>query len=286
MAEIGYCPKCKDKREIKDGQVVVFKNKRRVWKGVCIECGTSMSRVLGKASPSVGEVGTAQPGEEATKAPKAKKKGLCVKAGKLAGKLTRGVYPICQRVAKVGAAAYQTVVKKGEQVVKGVFSVCAGHSRVKGIRRYEKKQRRVFARLGAEIFQLNKEKAEDIWGQSKVNELIGELAEAEQHLQEIRQATEAEGFEKGNEAIYKRALADLKNAASRKRLNAIRVLEKLGKKQGIVYLSEVLKDTDEAIRMRAAVAINRLTRITSTTAEKVSKKDEVGLEPKPGAAPG
>ena len=47
MAE-GYCVKCKEKREIKDPEEVVMKNKRRAMKGTCPVCGTKMFRILGK----------------------------------------------------------------------------------------------------------------------------------------------------------------------------------------------------------------------------------------------
>jgi len=44
----GYCVKCKDKREIKDGNEVTMKNGRKAMKGKCPTCGTGMFRILGK----------------------------------------------------------------------------------------------------------------------------------------------------------------------------------------------------------------------------------------------
>jgi hypothetical protein len=44
----GYCVKCKGKKEIKDGKEVVTKNGRRMMKGKCPTCGTTMCRILGK----------------------------------------------------------------------------------------------------------------------------------------------------------------------------------------------------------------------------------------------
>lgn len=43
----GYCVKCKSKKEMKDGQEVTMKNKRKAMKGKCSSCGTSMFRILG-----------------------------------------------------------------------------------------------------------------------------------------------------------------------------------------------------------------------------------------------
>ena len=42
----GYCMKCKEKREIKDGEEVKMKNGRPAMKGVCSTCGTKMFKIL------------------------------------------------------------------------------------------------------------------------------------------------------------------------------------------------------------------------------------------------
>jgi hypothetical protein len=50
MAETynGYCVKCKDKRDF-EGEVHVSESGRRMAKGKCPVCGTTMNRILGKA---------------------------------------------------------------------------------------------------------------------------------------------------------------------------------------------------------------------------------------------
>jgi hypothetical protein len=50
MAETynGYCVKCKAKRDYQ-GEVVVSKSNRRMAKGPCPVCGTTVARILGKA---------------------------------------------------------------------------------------------------------------------------------------------------------------------------------------------------------------------------------------------
>jgi len=47
-AEMGYCVKCKTKREIKDAKRVTMKNGRAALQGKCPVCGTGMYRILGK----------------------------------------------------------------------------------------------------------------------------------------------------------------------------------------------------------------------------------------------
>ncbi len=45
---IGYCMKCKEKKEMKDAEIVTMKNNRNAVKGVCTKCGTKMFKILGK----------------------------------------------------------------------------------------------------------------------------------------------------------------------------------------------------------------------------------------------
>lgn len=49
MAEQGYCVKCREKKDIADGQVVTMKNGRKAMKGKCASCGTGMYKILPKS---------------------------------------------------------------------------------------------------------------------------------------------------------------------------------------------------------------------------------------------
>lgn len=44
----GYCVKCREKVEIKGGKITTTKNGRRMAKGTCPTCGTTVSRFLPK----------------------------------------------------------------------------------------------------------------------------------------------------------------------------------------------------------------------------------------------
>jgi hypothetical protein len=48
-AEIAYCVKCREKREMADGKEVEMKGGRRAMSGTCTTCGTKMFKILGKA---------------------------------------------------------------------------------------------------------------------------------------------------------------------------------------------------------------------------------------------
>ena len=49
---IGYCVKCKEKREMKNEEIVVMENKRvpglKRIKGNCTVCNTNMSKIIGR----------------------------------------------------------------------------------------------------------------------------------------------------------------------------------------------------------------------------------------------
>ena len=46
MGEMGYCVKCKAKKEMKDCEKVTMKNNRQAMKGKCSTCGTGMYKIL------------------------------------------------------------------------------------------------------------------------------------------------------------------------------------------------------------------------------------------------
>jgi len=46
MAEVGYCVKCKAKKEMKDTENVTMKNGRKAMKGKCTSCGTGMYKIM------------------------------------------------------------------------------------------------------------------------------------------------------------------------------------------------------------------------------------------------
>jgi len=48
MAEIGYCVKCKEKREMLEEERVTMKNGRPAMKGKCSVCGCGMYKILPK----------------------------------------------------------------------------------------------------------------------------------------------------------------------------------------------------------------------------------------------
>ena len=50
---IGYCLKCKAKREMRNTERVVLKSNRIADKGTCVVCGTTVFRLIGSAKKEV-----------------------------------------------------------------------------------------------------------------------------------------------------------------------------------------------------------------------------------------
>ena len=48
MADILYCVKCREKREIDNAEAVTMKNGKPAMKGKCPVCGTAMFKIGGK----------------------------------------------------------------------------------------------------------------------------------------------------------------------------------------------------------------------------------------------
>jgi ribosomal protein L32 len=46
MADIAYCVKCKEKREMKDPHHITMKNGKPALQGLCPVCGTRLNRIL------------------------------------------------------------------------------------------------------------------------------------------------------------------------------------------------------------------------------------------------
>jgi hypothetical protein len=46
MADIAYCVKCKEKREMKNPHEITMKNGKHAMQGTCVVCGTKLNRIL------------------------------------------------------------------------------------------------------------------------------------------------------------------------------------------------------------------------------------------------
>lgn len=260
MSKIGFCAKCRKRMPIENPQELLLENNMKAIRGTCGKCDfpiftvTNENKKPSKAKPK-----------------KCKERALCVKAGKISGNLARKVYPI----RKFGTSAYEAVqkaVKKSEKAVKETFYFCTAPCRKIELRRHEKNQHQLFAQLGSEIYKNRKKQTKDIINQSKIKSIIGKINDLKKDFD--NNTAEPETPVK-TQSRFEEAVLKLKNKNPRVRLASIGVLESLGQKDGISYLTDVLSDTDEAVRTRASEVINKLTSVETPTFAEPKEKPKV-----------
>jgi hypothetical protein len=74
MATIGYCVKCKEKREMKGEKQITMKNGRPATSGTCSVCGTKMFKIGGSGGGSTSTPAKAKPKAKAKVKAKTKSK--------------------------------------------------------------------------------------------------------------------------------------------------------------------------------------------------------------------
>lgn len=290
MEQIGYCVRCKKRMAIKDGQEVTMANNMKAIRGACSECSSPIFTIIGKTTQSSKEANITEQTKEMPESKKSKKKTICLCAGDLAGNVARSVYPIKKEISKFGTSFYnaaQEVIKKSEKVVKDTFIICDRCKTKKSSTNYEEIQRKILAQLGAKIFELRQKETQDVFNQPDVKKLFDEAAEIDETIQKARKEMEAKRLAKEKEHSFSRAVFNLKDTNPKVRLAAIRILEIIGKKEGISYLSNILEDPDEAVRNRASAAIAKLTKVGPVVTKKSRSKKETEPSPAPetGAGP-
>lgn len=72
LATVGYCVKCKQKREIKGERQIIMKNGRPATTGTCTFCGTKMFKIGGGGGGAVKAKAKKAPAKKKSKAKKKK----------------------------------------------------------------------------------------------------------------------------------------------------------------------------------------------------------------------
>ena len=192
-------------------------------------------------------------------------KQVCVTAGKTAGSVVRGASNLTESVRKGTSVISQTLVstcKATGQILQEV-SLKIGNlcSRVKTDSHFaywETKQKEVFQKFGHEIFNLILSEEATVLENKKVKELLEEARNCEKELQKIKDEMALQREKMEIAITLKRAEVDLKSNDPRIRRVAIRVLERLGVKEAIPYLTKALNDTDVEVRTRASEVMHKL----------------------------
>ena len=99
---------------------------------------------------------------------------------------------------------------------------------------------------------------EEILKDKKIEELILKANMYEKEIQRIKEERELQQQSMAALAIINRAKEDLKSLDAKRRIIALRLLEKVGTEEVIPVLTEALNDIDEAVKLRAGEIIIEL----------------------------
>ena len=78
-----YCVKCKSKREMKNPKEHTTANNRKMLKGKCPKCDTTMCRIMGKSAAGASEITGAKKSRKSRKSRKSKMGGKSRKYSKV-----------------------------------------------------------------------------------------------------------------------------------------------------------------------------------------------------------
>ena len=137
-------------------------------------------------------------------------------------------------------------------------SVCCADPLEAKRERLEKAHKEILGRLGLEtlaISRRNPPSAEDV---EMVNKLTMEAQARETELLEIRDAIVRKRQDREIDSLRRSAEADLKSPSANVRRVAVRVLDRVGKRETIPVLTAVLRDPDPDVRSSAAQTIHKL----------------------------
>lgn len=178
---------------------------------------------------------------------------------------------VMKKLVKKKGTGKETLKKEEGQKIMTVCEklgkICQSERRL-----VEKKKREAYKRLGAELWLLYREKADDIFAQKKIMDILKEIERYEVDLDKIHVDKGSRGKEEEHRTMMKDAIKNLTNNDSRIRKASIRIIERLSAKEAIPQLIGLLDDPDETIRAQAAFLMHQL--VNKAEKQKVVKPDK------------
>jgi len=184
------------------------------------------------------------------------------------GKVCEVTGRVAGSVARKTTAGLEKTKGRTATLCRKVSSICKPATA-----RIEEKRRDVFARLGAETWNLYQAKVfKSVFQQEKVKKLVEEIEQYEEEIQKEKEAIVAQKKTEWHRALLRKARTDLKSKDAKTREATIRALDKLGDRAAIPYLDRVLNDPDAQVRRRAVDALHKLVDISGEEAPSGQKK--------------
>ena len=188
-----------------------------------------------------------------------KEKGICVMVGKCVGSTYRKVIEKTNSFMLFLGKASQSA---GEEIREMFAKSDNLFRRVKNdgqLAHWEMKQKDNFAKFGEEVYRLKEAEINKLFKEGNVKQILEQIKKDQVQIDEIKDAMYAQQKRMSEIIIFKRALVELKSPEAHTRRVALRVMERINKKEAIPHLVNVLSDPDPEVRDRARELIQKLT---------------------------
>lgn len=192
-------------------------------------------------------------------------KQICVEAGKVAGKVVRTTAGATQKACGGLASVGKSINPMVKSICDSTKNLCSklGHlfSRVRKDSRLavlEVRQKDVFQKIGQEVFSLLDSGKKDILENESAKDLLKEAGNYEKEMQKVKDEISLRMQKMEEREIFNRAKTELRDPDPRKRRIAIRILERIGTTEVLPILSECLRDSDNEVKSRAAITIEKI----------------------------
>lgn len=188
-----------------------------------------------------------------------KEKGTCVAVGKCVGSTYRKVVEKTSGLRHFFGKVTRSVGEETKVILAKVGNLFKRVKHDGHLAHWEMKQKDNFARFGEEIFRIKEAELDTMITDKDVKKIVEQIKEDQSHIQQIKDAMYAQKRHMEETLMFKRAVDELTSPESRMRRVALRVMERLGKKEAIPYLVKLLEDPDQEVRDRAREVIQKLT---------------------------
>lgn len=186
------------------------------------------------------------------------RKNPCVAVGKCVGGSCRWLATGTRKIRYVFSKSFQTMTVKAKIMTAKLCNLLKNVKNDGQFAHWEVKQRDNFAKLGEEVFRLKGSELNDVFKEEHIMEILSRIREGQTRVRNIKGAIRAQRGRIKEVILFEHALDELKSAETRRRLGALRVLKRLGRKEVIPDVVKLLEDHDPEVRDQAKEVIIKL----------------------------
>jgi len=188
-------------------------------------------------------------------------KEFCEKVSEVSGACVRKTEPVCRCIRKTGELIKKgagSVVYSAKRLVAKLGNLSKSISSGSTYASIDESQKKVFLKLGKEVFYKTEKGNSKVFSTAYVKELIEEARDYEADKMKIKDGSSKQKLKMDELVIFRRATCDLTNSNPGIRRVAVRVLKRLGNRDAVPYLTGCLEDPDPMVRKHAQEALHVL----------------------------